>query len=98
MKFAVTIFAILIGLAVILGVMSNASKTNAPQDTPAVVADDVSPQTLDSADGAKIQEPVSHAPAPADEPAAATAKSTEAATDTQTPPTLQESNQDSGQI
>jgi YidC/Oxa1 family membrane protein insertase len=54
MKFAVTIFAILLGLAVILGVMSNAQKTNAPQDTNNVAADgnsaDATPDTIEPAD------------------------------------------------
>ncbi len=54
MKFAVTIFAILIGLAVIFGVMSNAQKTNAPKNTPAVVDAQALTEATDSAEPADM--------------------------------------------
>ncbi len=59
MKFAVTIFAILVGLAVILGVMKNAQDTNTPQNTPVAVDADASTEAPDN----------SQATGTADEPA-----------------------------
>ncbi len=86
MKFAVTILAILIGIAVILGVRQNAQKTNAPQDKTAVVAEDVPATATDASD---LDEPTAES---ADEPIAQTPTQDTpspvgAATDNTTPPT-----------